>query len=57
MIMEVGAYKDHQAEFWNYYNTHKVSKNRAAQIVLNRYYSTTALLEVALFQMMRFIKI
>lgn len=57
LLMEVGAYKEHQSEFWTYYNTHKVSKNRAAQIVLNRYYSTTALVDLALSQMFKFIKL
>lgn len=48
MLMDVKAWSIHHAEFWQYFNTHKVSKNRAAQIVLNRYYSNTALYSVAL---------
>lgn len=29
-------------EFWYFYNTHRLSKNRAARCVLIHYYSTTA---------------
>lgn len=49
LLYSVKAWNKHIDEFWFYFNHHRVSKDRAAKIVLSRYYSTTAIRSMADF--------